>query len=84
MRPSRYLPTLEVIWCLLTIAMACVQSVKGVYIIRCALGLAEAGFYPGVRFSPKSPKIKSDRNTDYQIFHNRLCFYWALGIQKEN
>lgn len=49
MRPSRYLPALEIIWCVLTIAMACVQSVKGVYVIRFLLGLAEAGFYPGVR-----------------------------------
>jgi ACS family pantothenate transporter-like MFS transporter len=47
-RPSRYLPALEMIWCLLTIAMASVQSVKGVYAIRFLLGLAEAGFYPGV------------------------------------
>lgn len=49
MRPSRYLPALEIIWCILTIAMACVQSVQGVYVIRFLLGLAEAGFYPGVR-----------------------------------
>ncbi|EPB83499.1 hypothetical protein HMPREF1544_09720 [Mucor circinelloides 1006PhL] len=50
MRPSRYLPALEIIWCLLTIAMACVQSVHGVYFIRFLLGLAEAGFYPGIIF----------------------------------
>ncbi|KAG2211868.1 hypothetical protein INT47_004555 [Mucor saturninus] len=50
MRPSRYLPALEIIWCILTIAMACVQSVKGVYVIRFLLGLAEAGFYPGIVF----------------------------------
>lgn len=47
-KPSRYLPALEIIWCILTIAMACVQSVHGVYVIRFLLGLAEAGFYPGV------------------------------------
>lgn len=50
MRPSRYLPALEIIWCILTIAMACVQSVQGVYVIRFLLGLAEAGFYPGIVF----------------------------------
>ena len=47
-RPSRYLPALEAIWCVLTLLMACVQSVEGVYLIRFILGLAEAGFYPGV------------------------------------
>lgn len=49
-RPSRYLPTLEIIWCLLTVAMACVQSVQHVYVIRFLLGLAEAGFFPGIVF----------------------------------
>lgn len=49
MRPSLYLPALEIIWCILTVSMACVQSVQGVYVIRFLLGLAEAGFYPGVR-----------------------------------
>ncbi|CEI90982.1 hypothetical protein RMCBS344292_05287 [Rhizopus microsporus] len=49
-RPSRYLPALELIWCILTVAMACVQSVQNVYVIRFLLGLAEAGFYPGIVF----------------------------------
>ncbi|KAI9469647.1 MAG: major facilitator superfamily domain-containing protein [Benjaminiella poitrasii] len=49
-RPSRYLPMMELVWSILTVAMACVQSVKGVYVIRFLLGLAEAGFYPGVVF----------------------------------
>ncbi|RCH81348.1 hypothetical protein CU098_003644 [Rhizopus stolonifer] len=50
LRPSKYLPALEAIWCLLTLAMACVQSVRGVYIIRFMLGIAEAGFFPGIVF----------------------------------
>ncbi|KAI8149791.1 major facilitator superfamily domain-containing protein [Fennellomyces sp. T-0311] len=50
LRPSIYLPTLEIIWTVLTLAMACVQSVNGVYVIRVLLGLSEAGFYPGIVF----------------------------------
>ncbi|KAI8340229.1 major facilitator superfamily domain-containing protein [Chlamydoabsidia padenii] len=49
-RPSFYLPFLESIWCILTISMACVKSVKTVFVIRFLLGLAEAGFYPGIVF----------------------------------
>ncbi|GAB5586186.1 hypothetical protein Unana1_01086 [Umbelopsis nana] len=45
-RPSIYLPCLEVSWCVMTFAMAAVQSVHGVYIIRFLLGLFEAGFWP--------------------------------------
>ncbi|KAL0073944.1 major facilitator superfamily domain-containing protein [Phycomyces blakesleeanus] len=50
LRPSVYLSCLEVIWCILTIAMACAQNVKTVYLIRLLLGLSEAGFYPGIVF----------------------------------
>ncbi|ORX42365.1 MFS general substrate transporter [Hesseltinella vesiculosa] len=49
-RPSVYLPFLEAIWCLLTLSMACVRSVRAVYIIRYLLGSFEAGFYPGIVF----------------------------------
>ncbi|KAI9265000.1 major facilitator superfamily domain-containing protein [Phascolomyces articulosus] len=49
-RPSCYLPFLEIIWCILTLSMACVQSVTAVYCIRFLLGAFEAGFYPGIVF----------------------------------
>lgn len=51
LRPSVYLPILELIWCILTLSMAFVQNVYQVYPIRLMLGLAEAGFYPGVCLS---------------------------------
>ncbi|KAI9246511.1 major facilitator superfamily domain-containing protein [Phascolomyces articulosus] len=50
LRPSIYLPSLELIWCILTLAMACVQSVNQIYVIRVLLGLFEAGFFPGIVF----------------------------------
>jgi ACS family pantothenate transporter-like MFS transporter len=68
MRPSKYLPTLELIWCLLTIAMSCVQSVQNVYFIRFLLGLAEAGFYPGVSYF--LPLLLY-----YEVDH---CYYFRL------
>ncbi|ORZ02961.1 major facilitator superfamily domain-containing protein [Syncephalastrum racemosum] len=49
-RPSVYMPFLELIWCILTLSMAMVRSVTAVYYIRFLLGLAEAGFYPGMVF----------------------------------
>jgi ACS family pantothenate transporter-like MFS transporter len=54
LRPSIYLPALEGVWCILTISMACVKSVEAVYVIRILLGLAEAGFYPGVSLTMKN------------------------------
>ncbi|KAI8391808.1 major facilitator superfamily domain-containing protein [Radiomyces spectabilis] len=50
LRPSIYLPAMEFVWCVLTLSMACVQSVRAVCILRFLLGLAEAGFYPGIVF----------------------------------
>lgn len=49
LRPSVYLPTLELVWSISTLLMGFVQNVYQVYPIRVILGLAEAGFYPGVR-----------------------------------
>lgn len=49
LRPSAYLPTLELVWSISTLLMGFVQNVYQVYPIRVILGLAEAGFYPGVR-----------------------------------
>ncbi|CAO3608757.1 unnamed protein product [Cunninghamella blakesleeana] len=49
-RPSIYLPLLESVWCILTLSMAGVQSVKAVFILRFFLGLAESGCYPGIIF----------------------------------
>ncbi|KAI8340699.1 major facilitator superfamily domain-containing protein [Chlamydoabsidia padenii] len=49
-RPSRYLPALELVWCLLTLIMAGIQSVQAIFVIRFLLGLAEAGCFPGIIF----------------------------------
>lgn len=57
-RPSVYMPFLELIWSILTLSMAMVHSVTAVYIIRFLLGLAEAGFYPGVRTNAISATLE--------------------------
>ncbi|OZJ05184.1 hypothetical protein BZG36_02208 [Bifiguratus adelaidae] len=47
-RPSLYLPCLELLWFILTLSMGFVRSVHAIFAIRFLLGLAEAGFYPGM------------------------------------
>ncbi|KAJ8651545.1 hypothetical protein O0I10_012895 [Lichtheimia ornata] len=50
LRPSLYLPMMEIAWGVLTLGMACVPSIHMAYILRFFLGAFEAGFYPGIVF----------------------------------
>jgi MFS transporter, ACS family, pantothenate transporter len=47
-RPSWYLPTVELIWSCLTFTFAAVQNVRHVFAIRFLVGLFESGFAVGV------------------------------------
>ncbi|CAO3686637.1 unnamed protein product [Umbelopsis ramanniana] len=67
-RPSVYLPCLEIAWCMLTFAMAAVQSVNGVYVIRFLLGLFEAGFWPGTIFLLGSWYTKEELGSRNALF----------------
>ncbi|KAF2765340.1 putative allantoate permease [Teratosphaeria nubilosa] len=48
LRPSLYLPTLEITWGILTALMALVTSAKQIYILRVFLGLCESSAWPGM------------------------------------
>jgi ACS family pantothenate transporter-like MFS transporter len=47
-RPSRWLPALELIWGALVMCMAAAKNVKTIYAIRFLIGLCEASAYPGM------------------------------------
>ncbi|KAL1851720.1 hypothetical protein VTK73DRAFT_9371 [Phialemonium thermophilum] len=47
-RPSIWLPTLELLWGFLVMAMAGAKSVKTLYVLRFFIGLLEASAYPGI------------------------------------
>ncbi|RUS22361.1 major facilitator superfamily domain-containing protein [Endogone sp. FLAS-F59071] len=67
-RPSQYLPCLELLWCVLTFSMAGVRNVNDVYVIRVLLGLAEAGFYPGTVFLIGSWYTKAELGKRSSLF----------------
>ncbi|AGI23673.1 major facilitator family transporter [Pseudomonas sp. ATCC 13867] len=46
--PRRWIATLMVVWGLLSTAMLQVTSAEGFYTLRLLLGVAEAGFFPGI------------------------------------
>lgn len=47
-RPSFWLPGLEILWGFLTGLMAMVTSAKQVYVLRVFLGLCESSAWPGM------------------------------------
>ncbi|EMR72596.1 putative major facilitator superfamily transporter protein [Eutypa lata UCREL1] len=47
-RPSIWLPALELIWGFLVMGMAGAKSVKTLYVLRFFIGLLEASAYPGI------------------------------------
>ncbi|MBA1203249.1 MFS transporter [Pseudomonas capeferrum] len=46
--PRRWIATLMVVWGVLSTSMMLIESSTGFYALRFALGIAEAGFFPGI------------------------------------
>lgn len=49
-RPSRWIPLIMVAWAICTTLMGLVTSYPGLLVVRCALGIAEGGLFPGVTY----------------------------------
>ena len=46
--PRRWIATLMVVWGVLSTGMFLIESASGFYVLRFLLGVAEAGFFPGI------------------------------------
>lgn len=49
-RPSIWIPTMEIIWTVLTMCVASCNSAPPIYALRFLIGLAESTFYPGMQY----------------------------------
>ncbi|KAF1347966.1 major facilitator superfamily domain-containing protein [Delphinella strobiligena] len=49
-RPSIWIPTLELVWTVLTFCLCKCNTVTQIYAVRFLVGLAESGFYPGMQY----------------------------------
>ena len=49
-RPSIWIPTMEVIWSVLTFSLSRCNTAKQMYGVRFLVGLAESTFYPGMQY----------------------------------
>lgn len=68
-RPSYWIPTLELVWTILTFCTAKCNSAGSIYAIRFLVGLAESGFYPGMVYVIGSWYRKDELAKRSCIFH---------------
>ena len=50
LRPSIWIPSIMVAWGIMTTLLGVVHSFAGLIAVRCALGLAEGGLFPGITY----------------------------------
>ncbi|KAK2804086.1 hypothetical protein FQN51_002617 [Onygenales sp. PD_10] len=68
-RPKYWIPTMEVIWSVLTFALSRCNSPTQFYILRFFIGLAESTFYPGMQYIIGSWYRKDELAKRSCIFH---------------
>ncbi|KAI0805909.1 MFS general substrate transporter [Xylaria sp. FL0064] len=69
-RPSIWIPALEVLWSVLTILLAKCQTATQIYVLRFFIGLAESGFYPGMQYIIGSWYRRDELAKRSCIFHS--------------
>jgi ACS family pantothenate transporter-like MFS transporter len=68
-RPSIWIPALEVIWAVLTFCLCVCNDVKQIYALRFLIGLAESSFYPGMQYMIGSWYRRDELAKRSCIFH---------------
>ncbi|KAI0525362.1 MFS general substrate transporter [Xylaria bambusicola] len=69
-RPSIWIPSLEVLWSVLTILLAKCTTATQIYVLRFFIGLAESAFYPGMQYVIGSWYRKDELAKRSCIFHS--------------
>lgn len=68
-RPSIWIPVLEVTWTILTMCLSKCNSASQLYALRFLVGLAESAFYPGMQYIIGSWYRKDELAKRSCIFH---------------
>ncbi|KAJ6531326.1 major facilitator superfamily domain-containing protein [Mycena capillaripes] len=82
-RPSIFLPLVEILWGILVICMAAAKTVKTIYALRFLIGLLEAASYPGLIAVLVSWYVPSELGKRVAIFQSAsaLGAMWAGYLQ---
>lgn len=73
-RPSRLVPTLEILWSIITFCCAAAKNVKQLYALRFLLGLFEGAFFPCIVYVIGSWYTKSERAKRTVLFYSTASF----------
>ncbi|KAL5355530.1 major facilitator superfamily domain-containing protein [Aspergillus floccosus] len=68
-RPRYWLPTMELLWTVLTFSLSRCNTAKQFYVLRFFIGLAESTFYPGMQYLIGSWYRKDELAKRSCIFH---------------
>ncbi|PSK60180.1 hypothetical protein B9Z65_1078 [Elsinoe australis] len=78
-KPSIYLPTLMVIWGVLTCVMSVVKSYHHLIILRIFVGIMEAGFAPGVLLIISSWYKREEQSKRFAVYMSAAILSGAFG-----
>ncbi|OJA19537.1 hypothetical protein AZE42_06601 [Rhizopogon vesiculosus] len=78
-RPSRWIPTIMIVWGLVMTLMCLVNSFQSLVIARVCLGLTEAGLFPGVNYYICHWYPRSERSKRIAIFFSAATIAGAFG-----
>ncbi|KAK7056734.1 hypothetical protein VNI00_002451 [Paramarasmius palmivorus] len=79
LRPSYYIPSLTVTWGVICALFAVIHSASGLLAIRFFLGLAEAGFLPGIIFWVGSWYPRHLQGRRYSVLYSSVSLTGAFG-----
>ncbi|KIK98464.1 hypothetical protein PAXRUDRAFT_31147 [Paxillus rubicundulus Ve08.2h10] len=78
-RPSRWIPSIMVVWGLIMTLMCLVNTYQGLVAARIFLGLAEAGLFPGVTYYISLWYPRAERSMRIAIFFSAATVAGAFG-----
>ncbi|KAF2131807.1 putative pantothenate transporter [Dothidotthia symphoricarpi CBS 119687] len=73
-RPSILIPSLEIMWSVLTLCLSSVTNVSQLYAIRFLIGLCESGYFPVMIYLVSSWYTKEERGKRVALFYSTASF----------
>ncbi|KAK4948701.1 hypothetical protein LTR10_012705 [Elasticomyces elasticus] len=77
--PRAWLPTLTLVWGIVSTLMGVIQSRTGFFIVRFFLGVAEAGLFPGIVFYLSMWYKRNERQYRVALFFSAASLAGAFG-----
>ena len=77
--PKLWLPSITLIWGIITVLQGVVHNLAGFFIIRTVLGIAEGGLFPGVVFYMSMWYKRSERQYRVALFFSAASLAGAFG-----